>query len=198
MRKRKKNFFRKNYEQSLDYIKKSRNFIYVILILFFLFFLIGYFIPVPESLTNLILEFIEELLRKTEGMSQRELMSFIFFNNLQSSFFGMIFGVVLGIFSVVTTIVNGFLLGFVSSKTAQSEGILILWRLFPHGIFELPALIISMGMGLKLGTFIFQKKKTESFKRYLLDSLRVFLFIVLPLLFVAAIIEVILIFLFKG
>ena len=160
--------------------------------------MLGYFIPAPENIVQLILEFIEELLRKTEGMSPVDLTSFIFFNNLQSSFFGMIFGVVFGIFPVITIVSNGYLLGFVSSSTAQSEGFLILWRLFPHGIFELPALIISMGLGLKIGTFIFQKKKIESLKNYLWNSLRVFLFVIIPLLFIAAIIEGILIFLFSG
>ncbi len=198
MKKAKNHFFRENYKQSWNYIKESRNFIYIVLIVFSLFFLLGYFIRVPENIAQLILEFIGELLRRTEGMSYAELTSFIFFNNLQSSFFGMIFGVVFGIFSVMTIVSNGYLLGFVSSSAAQSEGFLILWRLFPHGIFELPALIISMGLGLKIGTFIFQKKKMEFLKNYLWNSLRVFLFVIIPLLFIAAIIEGSLIFLFRG
>lgn len=198
MKKAKNHFFRENYKQSWNYIKESRNFIYLVLIVFSLFFLLGYFIRVPENIAQLILEFIRELLRRTEGMSYAELTSFIFFNNLQSSFFGMIFGVVFGIFPVITIISNGYLLGFVSSSAAQSEGFLILWRLFPHGIFELPALIISMGLGLKIGTFIFRKKKMESLKNYLWNSLRVFLFVIIPLLFIAAIIEGSLVFLFRG
>lgn len=198
MKKAKNHFFRENYKQSWNYIKESRNFIYIVLIVFSLFFLLGYFIRVPENIAQLILEFIGELLKRTEGMSYAELTSFIFFNNLQSSFFGMIFGVVFGIFSVMTIVSNGYLLGFVSSSTAQSEGFLILWRLFPHGIFELTALIISMGLGLKIGTFIFQKKKMEFLKNYLWNSLRVFLFVIIPLLFIAAIIEGSLIFLFRG
>jgi len=43
----------------------------------------------------------------------------------------------------------------------QTDGFLSLWRLLPHGIFELPAVFISLGMGLKIGMFIFQKKKLE-------------------------------------
>jgi len=198
MKKAKNHFFRENYKQSWNFIKESRNFIYIVLIVFSLFFLLGYFIRVPENIAQLILEFIGELLRRTEGMSYAELTSFIFFNNLQSSFFGMIFGVVFGIFPVITIVSNGYLLGFVSSSAVQSEGFFILWRLFPHGIFELPALIISMGLGLKIGTFIFQKKKMEFLKNYLWNSLRVFLFVIIPLLFIAAIIEGSLIFLFRG
>jgi uncharacterized membrane protein SpoIIM required for sporulation len=52
-------------------------------------------------------------------------------------------------------------------------------------------------MGIKFGTFIFQKKKMESFEKFFINSLRVFIFVVLPLLFIAAIIEGGLIFLLK-
>jgi len=57
----------------------------------------------------------------------------------------------------------------------------------------LPAIFLSFGLGIKLGTFILQKKKIESFKDYFLNSLRVFFFVILPLLIVAAIIEGVLI-----
>jgi len=83
---------------------------------------------------------------------------------------------------------NGYLLGFVAMLSAKSQGIFILWRILPHGIFELPAIFISLGIGLRLGTYAFQKKKV-SFKNWIFSSLRVFILIVLPLLIVAAIIE---------
>ena len=150
-RKKTKSFFTENYRKSWRYIKESKNFIYITLVIFLLFIFIGAFIPAPEFLEKQIFEFIEELLRKTAGMSQRELISFIFLNNLQSGFFGMILGILFGIFSMITSILNGYLLGFVSSRAAYEEGIFVLWRLLPHGIFELPALLLSTGLGLKLG-----------------------------------------------
>lgn len=193
--KKRKGFFRENYNLSWKYLKEARNFIYTTIVLFAVFILAGAFIPVPPVLEQRILDFIREILEKTAGMSQRELISFIFFNNIQSSFFGMIFGVVLGIFPIITIISNGYLLGFVSAKATQVGGALVLWRLFPHGIFELPALFISTALGFKLGTFVFHKKKFETLKNFLWNSLRVFVFVVLPLLIVAAIIEGSLIFL---
>jgi len=180
---------KEEYKKSWNYLKESKNFIYVIIAVFFVFVLIGFFIPAPDSLAKQILEFIEQLLEKTQGMSQGELMKFIFFNNLQSSFYGMIFGVLLGIFPMIATIANGYLLGFVASISVENTGLLVLWRLLPHGIFELPAIFISLGLGLKFGMFIFQKRKLESFKEYFSNSLRVFFLIVLPLLIIAGIIE---------
>lgn len=233
-KKKPKNFFKENYKKSWEYIKESRNFIYTILIIFLLFVFIGAFVPVPELLEKQILEFIEALLRKTAGMSHGELINFIFLNNLQSSFFGMVLGAVLGIFSVITSVLNGYLLGFVSSRAVYEEGIFILLRLFPHGIFELPALFLSTGLGLKLGfpfiykyfeyywkgknifalvmgvlflplsislTFIFNKNlRKYQLKDFLFkvnNSIRVFIFVIVPFLIIAAVIEASLIFFFK-
>lgn len=187
------NFFQKNFFRSWDYIKESQNYIYVIIGVFVFSILIGAFVQFPESFVQKIISYLQELLLQTQGLSWFQLTKFIFLNNVQSSFVGMIFGIVLGIYSVITSLANGFILGFVSLLAVREGGVSVLWKILPHGIFELPALFISLGMGLKLGTFIFQKKKIESFKKYLLNSLRVFVFVVLPLLVVAAIIEGILI-----
>ena len=189
--KNKKNpgFIKENYLLSVNFIKESKIFIYFITGIFFLFTLIGFFVPPPEVISDQILKFIEELLRKTQDLSQFELIRFIFFNNIQSSFFGIILGVFLGLFPVIFAIANGYVLGFVASLSVNVGGISILWRLFPHGIFELPAIFISLGLGLKIMTFIFEKNRLETLKIYIKNSLRTFLFIVIPLLIIAAVIE---------
>ena len=234
MKKRKDGFFKKNFKEGLQYIKESKNFIYFVSTIFILSIIIGYFAPTPEFIEKIILQFIEDLIKKTEGMGGGELISYIFFNNLKSSFFGMAFGIVLGIFSVLTSVLNGYLLGFVASKTVSVAGISVLWKLIPHGIFELPAILISLGFGLKLGlpfiyryfkhyfnkenflalalgvlflfpaiilTLIFDKKLR---KKQLYDivfkinnSIKAFVFVVIPLLVIAAIIEGTLIILFN-
>ena len=187
--KSKKFNLKKEFNKSLNYIKESKNFIYIVIGIFFFFAFIGFFIPTPDSISEQLLKFIQELMEKTAGMNQWELIQYIFLNNLQSSFFGLVLGVFFGIFPIITTIVNGYILGFVSIKVVSVEGIFVLWRLFPHGIFELPAVFISLGLGLKFGSFIFQKKKFDSLKDYFVNSLRVFFFIVFSLLVIAAIIE---------
>ena len=189
MKEEKKFSLKEEYKKSWKYLKESKNFIYAITAIFLVFVLIGFFIPAPDSLAEQILRFIEELLEKTQGMSQGNLVKFIFFNNLQSSFYGMIFGVLFGIFPIIAAIANGYLLGFVASISVENTGFLILWRLLPHGIFELPAVFISLGLGVKFGTFILQKRKLESFKEYFWNSLRIFFLIVIPLLIIAGIIE---------
>jgi len=53
----------------------------------------------------------------------------------------------------------------------------------------LPALFISLGLGLRIGTFIFEKDKIKTLKIYLIKSIKVFFFVIIPLLVIAAVIE---------
>jgi stage II sporulation protein M len=181
--------FRKVYKKSWKYLLESRKFIYGVIVLFFFFSLIGFFIVPPEVIQEGIMKFLEELIEKTKDFGVFEMMNFIFWNNLKSSFIGMISGVFFGLFSLVNAISNGYVLGFVGNFSVQENGFLILLRLLPHGIFELPAIFISLGLGFKLGTFIFYSDWKNRFKNYFLNSLQVFILIVLPLLIIAAIIE---------
>lgn len=195
MKRRKKRFsLLREYSTCFNYLKESKNFIYVAIGIFFVFVLLGFFISPSELIRNRIIEFLKELFEETKGMSVLQLIRFIIWNNVRSSFFGIISGIVLGIFPVINAVVNGYLLGFVSSASVQQDGVLSLWRLFPHGIFEFPAVFISIGLGIKLGSFIFQKKKIESLKIYLVNSAKVFIMVIVPLLLIAGIIEGILIF----
>jgi len=185
------------YKKSWEFLKGSKNFIYLVVGIFFVFAILGFFVPAPGFISDYIKTYVEQLVNETQGMGQLNLITFIFLNNAKTSFFGIILGVFLGVFPIISSIINGYLVGFVSSIAVGEAGGGVLWKLLPHGIFELPAVFISLGMGFKLGTFIFKKDELKSFKEYFWNSLRVFLFIVIPLLVIAAIIEGSLIFLGK-
>ena len=95
-------------------------------------------------------------------------------------------GVFIGLFPITSAVVNGYLIGFIANHAVAEKGVLVLWRLLPHGIFELPAVFISMGLGLKIGIGLL---KEENLKKNFVNALRVFVFVVLPLLIIAGIIE---------
>lgn len=185
---KKRDFFRDNYQKSWIYIKESKNFIYAVIIIFFISAIIGFLFQ-PPAVINLILEYIERVLERTEGMSSLQMILFIAFNNLEISFMGILYGFVFGIFPVLSIFVNGYVVGYVSYSAISSSGIGSLLNLLPHGIFEIPAIFISFGMGIKLGTFMFYNEKMKTLERFLIDSLRVFVFVIIPLLILAAIIE---------
>lgn len=175
---------------SLKYIKESRFYVYAAVVLFFASTLIGFLF----SENFLFLEdFLRGLVDQTRGLSLPQLILFIFFNNVQSSLFGLFFGVFLGVFSILVVVLNGVVVGYVLERAWQFSGVSDFWRLFPHGIFELPAVFISLGLGIKLGFFIFDKAPKRAFVYRIYHSALVFLFVVIPLLISAAIIEGILI-----
>ncbi|MFA5174061.1 MAG: stage II sporulation protein M [Candidatus Pacearchaeota archaeon] len=176
-----------NFKLGLKYLKESRKYIWFAFLIFLVFSLIGFLFPV--FFEKQIINLIKDLVDKTEGLSWFGLIGYIFLNNLKSSFFALLLGIFFGIFPLISAIVNGYVLGFVAKKTAGIEGFWVLWRLLPHGIFEIPAVMISMGLGLKLGAYFFVKDKKKKFKEWILNSIRVFIFIIIPLLIIAAIIE---------
>lgn len=188
-KKKLKKRLKENYELSFKYIKESKNYIYAIILIFLVFSILGYFIPLPQSIESMLQQFIDELILKTQGMNFSEITLFIFWNNIQSSFMGLMYGILFGIFPIIASIANGYLLGYVASKSVSVGGIFVLWRILPHGIFELPALFISLGLGIKFGTFIFNKEKIKTLKEYFWNSVVSFVFVVVPLLIAAAIIE---------
>lgn len=190
----KMDFFKKQYGKCFKYLKDSWKPIIYIVAIFFAFALIGFFVPAPAVISSTISGYINNLLEKTQNFGFSQMFSFIFFNNLKTSFFGLIIGLLFGVFSIFTALGNGYVLGFVSAKSVMENGTFVLWRIFPHGIFELPAVFIALGLGLKLGTFFLNENKSRFLKENLGNSLRVFLLIILPLLLIAAFIETILIF----
>jgi uncharacterized membrane protein SpoIIM required for sporulation len=102
-----KNFFRTNYSKSWEYIKESKNFIWAAVIIFFIAAIIG-FLYQPPTIIKIILDNINTILAKTQGMNSLELISFIFLNNLQIGFMGLIYGFALGIFPILSIFICFF------------------------------------------------------------------------------------------
>jgi len=90
---------------------------------------------------------------------------------------------------LISCMLNGSILGYVMRITFENYGTAEFWRILPHGIFELPAIFISMALGLKTGMFVFSDNKMSELKCRTYNSMIVFLKMVLPLLIIAAIIE---------
>ena len=176
------NFFKKNYSLSWEYIKESKNYILLIVIVLFASALLA-FIFQPTGIVKSITGFIKDLIEKTTGLNTREMINFIFLNNIKSSFISMITGVFLGIFPIFSAVINGYVLGFVSQKAIAVDGALSLWRLIPHGIFEFPAIIISMALGTKLGFTLIKNLKDFYNDRKISKVLKNILFFIIPIIF---------------
>ncbi len=182
---------KKPYKSCFDYIKESRDYVYLILGFFIFGAVLG--AVFSDYLAVILKKILLELVERTRNLSALDLTFFIFNNNVSSSLFGLLFGIFLGIFPIFTALLNGIVLGFVLSLSWRISGVADFWRILPHGIFELTAVFISLGLGIKLGMFLFSKDIKKEFRKRFYESIKVFLLIVIPLLLLAAIIEAILI-----
>jgi stage II sporulation protein M len=170
--------------ESIETIKESKNCIYFGLCLFVATALLGYFYPI--FFVEEILEAIKQLFLSFEGLNTFQIIIKIFFNNSRIALLSICLGLIIGLFPLWALIQNGYVIGFIINKVVEVEGLSVLWRLIPHGIFELPAIFISMGLGLRIGWKVIRRDNAWEFLK---DSLKTFIFIIIPLLFVAAIIE---------
>jgi len=147
--------------------------------------------------------FIEEQLNKIQDLGDKITANgnplyaswVIFWNNLQAALMFIILGSFFGILPIFGLLINGVLIGVVLSMvgdTALSSIMLFIVGVLPHGIFEIPAILIAGGFGLKLGTVwlkpIAGMNRWESFKYTWTEVLNIIVFIVI-LLGVAALVE---------
>lgn len=115
----------------------------------------------------------------------------IFANNTETSLILFIGGASFGLITALILSVNGFVIGLVVEYVRQEQGLtVILAGVLPHGIFEIPALILAGMFGLLLGEELWRElhgtgDAISAARKYG----RQFLAIVLPLLGIAAIIE---------
>jgi len=120
------------------------------------------------------------------------IMMIIFLKNLLASATAMLLGLGLGIVPMMVATSNGFLLGIGGYSAVEQKGWpFLVAGILPHGIIELPAFLLSIAIGLRLGHLLalsFLKERSD-----LSGEMRVAIHFLLrwimPLLFLAAAIE---------
>lgn len=119
----------------------------------------------------------------------------LFWNNLRAMVMSVLYGFIPFLYLPALSLgVNALLLGLFAAYFVNS-GISLLAYLagiLPHGIFELPALVISLACGIYLCTCInrYVRKNTRNMMIPALKNIaRTLLLTVLPLLAVAAVVE---------
>ena len=186
---REENYFRKSLKDSLTFIGESKKSIIWVIYIFLAFVILGFFIPTPNFILDLIKEKIKELLLATQGLDTLQLIQYIFINNFMICLIAILLAFIIAIVPIILAITNGYIIGFVCRASVNQEGILSLWRLLPHGVFELPAIIIALGSGLNIGSVLFTQNPEKEFVRRFLLAIKALFFVILPLLVIAAIIE---------
>jgi len=180
-----------------EYIFSLRRFILVAFLVFVFAIILGYFSAQSSSEeAKIILGELWETLEPIIEMPPFGQFLIVFLNNSFTIFLVIILGLIFGIFPFLVLFSNGLILGLVAYFTqAGGDWTTTLTLVLPHGIIEIPAVILACAIGFKLGKVILEKilKKEVSIKAELNTALNFLLRFLFPALAVAAAIEVFLI-----
>ena len=113
---------------------------------------------------------------------------FIFLHNFIAALASIFLGVLVGVLPLAASFMNGSIIGSFAYGLVESKKVIHLLLLIPHGMFEIPAMLLAWGGGIWFGAFIFRKNREETFTN---RWMRVFMLLayILPLLLMAATIE---------
>jgi stage II sporulation protein M len=142
----------------------------------------------PSSSMNDILGTFPDLSK----MSLLELFAFIAANNVFKSLLFMGAGILGGVLPLFFVIFNGFFIGWVAYNYGTIFGIgYIVTGLVPHGVIEIPMIILAMSMGMSLGYTLLNTLRGEgNLMDEIKSALGLFITRIAPLLVAAAVIEV--------
>ncbi len=141
--------------------------------------------------TEKILALLAKEVAGVGDLSKVSLFILIFGSNAVKVFLAMTLGTFFGIVPVLFVGFNGLILGIIGTAVWGAEGArILLLGTIPHGIFELPGLILASAYGMLLGGAFWRKIHSRgAFKLALSFALQKFGMIVIPLLALASFIE---------
>lgn len=179
-------------KDDVAYLKSIRVYMLFSVALFALTAIMGYLAAEldPELASSWTREL--EMLRWIMDQPPLLIMIIIFLKNLLSCAMAVLLGLGLGLVPLLVVTSNGFLLGIVSYGAIQKEGVLyLLAGILPHGIIELPMVLLSIAIGFRLGYLLVLTLLKE--EADLAGETRMAVHFmwrwIMPLLFVAAAIE---------
>jgi stage II sporulation protein M len=139
--------------------------------------------------------YIETLKELAGGLQPASTQMFVFIltQNVTALVISYVFSPFLLIIPLLALVVNGWLLGFISVGVVEQRSIFyLLAGILPHGIFELPALVIAQAAAFNFGGNTLTRLITKKKGVPVFDSFRrngKYLLLALVLLVAAALIE---------
>src|SRR5659263_172431 len=182
-----------NMKKDLEYLRSSRKYILIMTGIFVISVIAGFMTPLKDlGLSEDYLNMLKDTFTWIKDLHPIGIMFVIFLNNAFKSLLAIVLGAGFGIIPVIFVGGNGLLLGLVANQVSREQGVLfVLAAILPHGIMEIPMILISSGLGLRLGYLMYSSimgKETDM--RYdLMQSLRIYIRIIMPLLFISAVVE---------
>jgi stage II sporulation protein M len=178
------------FGRQADYVKRLTPLFLLCLAGFAFSLFVGYYMG--SSVSPTILEELMGALPDLEGLDITAIFLFIVFNNVTKSFIWMVLGLIGSFPPLYFTIMNGFLLGHFSYSFALERSLAFtVTALFPHGVIEIPAILLSSAAGMGLGYQLINRLRGRgSLRVEFAMALRLFVTRIIPLLLLSAILEV--------
>jgi stage II sporulation protein M len=175
------------------YLHKIRYFILAVAALMLFSFTIGaVFAMTMPGKAQQVMKLISVQFEGLKDQTAFGLMISLFLHNALICALMAILGLALGIITLLLIFDNGLMISLIGTVAAGRYGLPVtLAALLPHGIVEIPAMALSAAIGLYLGYCILLSLsgRRMSVTREIMDSARIFLAWILPMLLVAAFLE---------
>lgn len=149
-------------------------------------------VSVNETVGSQLIDFLKnEIFVGVNDSDPIILLVKIFLNNIEACILLFLGGASLGLITLLIISVNGMVIGGVIALVREEKGLLFMAAaILPHGIFEIPAFILSGALGLSLGRSLWDEL---NYGGDVAEAARIlgltFVRIVLPLVAIAAFIE---------
>lgn len=169
------------------------NAIIVVLLLFFATITVGWVGSAqnPAVGEQLMALFEKEVAGQMDGGNPYDMCVKLFFNNFQACILLFLGGASFGILTIFIMSLNGIVIGAIMELVSREHtALFVAAAIVPHGIFEIPAFIISGALGILLAQSLVAEwySGTDSAVAAYAFA-RLFLVVVLPLVAIAACVE---------
>ncbi len=150
-------------------LARYRGYLIAATILFIVGILLGITAAIyyPELIQQAITQLEEQLRRLGEDIFTAKLgqgIWILFLHNLKALVMIAVLGLILGIYPAFAMLLNGLIIGVVGVMSVAASSLAgFLAGIVPHGIFEIPALLIAASIGLRLGLAPLFNRKSSPF-----------------------------------
>lgn len=149
-------------------------------------------VSVNEAVGGQLMDFLRnEIFTGVNDSNPPTLLAKIFLNNIEACLLLFLGGASLGLLTLLIISINGMVIGGVIALVREERGLLFMAAaILPHGIFEIPAFILSGALGLSLARALWDEMMREGDVAEAAKILGfTFVRLILPLVVIAAFVE---------